>query len=440
MKRKQEETAVTDTSSKVVAKTELDLFADPLEQQSIEQSYKMEYSPLGTITESGPICFQIPKGEALFTDLSQCFLEVTLRVLKANGAFLTEEDRTKIQPCNNFFDALFSRVTLLLNSNIIGSDGEYHPQISLAKNLLTYSHETLTSTLNQAIGWYKDFAYPYTEPNIRHPWIARSKTTTFLGRLTDNFFTAKNLLLPNVVDVNIILHRSAPHFCLIRSAGITDEYKIQLHNCTLIARRVKLNKATFSHLEAQLARGAMAKYSYYDTVARTTQIGIGMQNWHAHNMFTGKLPSRILLGICESIGTAGGSYENNPMIFPSSHFGVNYVQFFVNTIGLLKRPYQPDFCRSESNRSYMGLLEAARVLSHGGRIGITSEEFNMCYGLFGYDLTADGSNFSHMTEGNLSVEIRFRNNTTVSLSGIVIAEFPKMCRIDKNGDVYSNDL
>jgi hypothetical protein len=445
MKRKQQQQGVADPESepisKIVSKVELDLFADPLKQESIEHSYKMEYGPMGAITDSGPIAFEIPKSDKLFTDLGGIYLEVTLRVTKENGTVLDNDDRDKIQPCNNFLDALFSRVSVSINDTPVGSDGNFHPQISLIKNLLTYDYESLKSTVSRSIGWDKDYNYPVDHPQMRHLWIAESKSTTFLGKLSDNFLTTKNLMIPHV-PISIVLHRSPAHFCLIREMNIHDTYKINIENCTLIVRRVKLNDVTFNHLEAQLARGAMTKYSYFDTVARTTQISIGSQHWRARNMFNGKLPTRVLLGICEHSGTVGGSWTNNPMTFPSFHYKTNYIQFYADERPLLKRPYRPNFLTGETNRSFMGLLETARVLATGGTIGISPIEFDTNYGLFGLDLTADGTNMTHMNDekGNFDVEIGFGEPTRVPLCGFLVGEFPRICQIDKDLKIVSHYL
>jgi hypothetical protein len=455
MKRKQENVteSANEPKTKIETKVELNLFADPLKQDSIEESYRMEYGPQGTITDSGPISFEIPKSDKLFTDLGSIFVEVTLNVSKANGDDLDTNDEKRIQPCNNFLDSLFSRVNVSINDTPVGSDGNFHPQISLVKNLLTYNYETLDSTLNKSIGWHNDGIYPVDLPKNRHAWIAKSKYLTLLGRLTDNFLTTKNLMIPNV-PISIVLHRTPSHFSLIRTTVPTTEpptppytntYKINIKNCTLIARRVKLNEPTFNHLESQLARGAAAKYSYFDTVARTTQISIGSDHWRGRNMFNGRLPSRVLLGVCDHLGTIGSDWENNPMIFPSAHYGVNYIQFYADERPLLKRPYRPDFKNEDTSRSYIGLLEAARVLQTGSAIAINTKLFNGNYGLFGLDLAADGTNLTHTEKkGNFDIEIGFASNIKTrkdkTLCGFLIGEFPSICTIDKNCQVFNHNL
>ena len=133
-----------------------------------------------------------------------------------------------------------------------------------------------------------------------------------------------------------------------------------------------------------------------------------------------------------------GSWSSNPMIFPAAQYKVNYVNFYVDGRPIMARPYEPDFKNANSQRSYMGLLEAARVLNTGKEIAMDNNLFQICYGIFGLDLSADGSCLTRTEHGILSVEVRFAEKTPKVLTGLLFAAFPSMLTlgVDRNVSAY----
>jgi hypothetical protein len=80
--------------------------------------------------------FTIPYNDQIGTDLTNCFLEVELKVFKKDGKKLDDSDAKKIQPTCDFFDALFSKVQLYVNGTTIGDSAVFHPQTAFLQRLL----------------------------------------------------------------------------------------------------------------------------------------------------------------------------------------------------------------------------------------------------------------------------------------------------------------
>lgn len=78
----------------------------------IRKSYTREYHNLfPRAAPDGQFTFRIDDREHEGTDLQNCYLEVDLQVFKENNQPLTDEDRKKIIPVNDLFNALFSKVS-----------------------------------------------------------------------------------------------------------------------------------------------------------------------------------------------------------------------------------------------------------------------------------------------------------------------------------------
>ena len=158
-------------------------------------------------------------------------------------------------------------------------------------------------------------------------------------------------------------------------------------------------------------------------------------------VFTGQLPTRLLFTVCPSISVSGGSFKNNPMVFDGAKWGISYVQFYIDGIPTSFNAFTPNFDSEDYVMSYVGLLRALRLMNSPQPIcPLTYRSFGGGNTIFGVDLSADMSNLAMPSKGSISVEVRFKNNITESLNGLVVAEYRSCIQIDKNGDVTQNDL
>jgi hypothetical protein len=85
--------------------------------------------------------FTIPYNNQYGTDLTNCYVELECQVLKKNGQKLDENDQKIIQPCCDFFDALFSSLTVRINGADVGCSVIDYPQLALVQTLLSNSEE-----------------------------------------------------------------------------------------------------------------------------------------------------------------------------------------------------------------------------------------------------------------------------------------------------------
>lgn len=71
-------------------KSELDLFALPSTQTSIEGGQWIHYKPLSSLTDDSPIEFVIPGQSDEYVDLSQTMIYIKVKVVKNDGPDLTD--------------------------------------------------------------------------------------------------------------------------------------------------------------------------------------------------------------------------------------------------------------------------------------------------------------------------------------------------------------
>ena len=73
------------------AKTELDVFSVPPTQTSIEYGNYVEYHPLSSITDSGPIEFDVSSSAKNYLDFANTQLLVKTKITRDNGDDMWEE-------------------------------------------------------------------------------------------------------------------------------------------------------------------------------------------------------------------------------------------------------------------------------------------------------------------------------------------------------------
>ena len=106
------------------AKTELDVFSVPPNQTSIEYGNDAEYHPLSSITDSGPIEFDVSSSGKNYLGFTNTQLLVKAKITRGNGEDITDADH--VGEVNLFLHSLFQQVDVSLNDvQVSQSAGTY---------------------------------------------------------------------------------------------------------------------------------------------------------------------------------------------------------------------------------------------------------------------------------------------------------------------------
>lgn len=100
-------------------KTELDIFAVPPTQNSVESGLIQCYRPVSALTDSSPIEFLIPGNSEEYIDLPHTTLHIVARIIPS------AEDQD-VAPVNNFLHSMFSQVDVFLNQKNVCPPSSYY--------------------------------------------------------------------------------------------------------------------------------------------------------------------------------------------------------------------------------------------------------------------------------------------------------------------------
>jgi hypothetical protein len=421
------------------AKGELDLFALPPTQTSIERGQWSEHRPMTTVTDGGPLEFVVSGSGEDYVDLSQTYLQITARILKPDGEPLSvptepaSEPDTSVGPVNLWLHSVFSQVDLYMNDRLVTPSTNVYPYRAYLETLLSYGPAAKESHLTSAL-WYKDRSgfmdetknnYGYME---RSKFSSKSKDVSMMGRLHLDLFHQERLLL-NGVDLKLRLIRSKPGFALM------GEGRIEISDASLYVRKVKLNdRVQLAHIKA-LERGT-AKYPVRRIEMKTFSVPKGNLTVNQENLFLGQLPKRLVLG-CVDNDAFNGHPQKNPFNF--KHYDANYVALYADGEQIPSKPLQPDFDNGTYVRSYASLYMALGQMGRDEGNHVTREDYARGYTLYAFDLTPDsddgGGHFQLRKNGNLRLEVHFAEPLPTTINVVVYAEFDNIVEIDRARNV-----
>ena len=210
-------------------------------------------------------------------------LHVQAKLTRAKGDDLDLAD--PVGQVNNWLLALFSQVDLYLNGMLVTSSTNTYAYRAYIETLLSYGPDAKDTQLTSQL-WHKDTATRMDAVEIadgpaanegfvtRRENILRSRMVDMMGRLHVDLFLQDTLLI-NGVDVKIRLVRSKPAFALM-AGGLNPDYKIQIVNATLFAKKATLNPTVqMAHI-----KGSGEEHGQVSDAIRRVQ-GVLHSCWHS---------------------------------------------------------------------------------------------------------------------------------------------------------------
>ena len=432
-------------SSNECAVSALDLFSVPPTQTSVTKGTWVDIHPLASVTDSGPIEFEFEGKRQEFLDLAHTLLYVKAQVLKLDGSAIT--DAEKVGPVNLFLHSLFTQLDITLNGRSISDGTNTYPYRAYLETLLSYGTEAKSTHLTASL-FYKDTAGKMDEPdptktgnNVnqglkkRTSFIKESSTVDLIGRVHGDIFNQEKFMLDGV-KVRMKLHRSRNHFSLM-SAELNPVYKVKINETTLKVRKVEISSPTYLGILGAL-KTSTAKYPIKRSMIKIHTISAGTMSKNLDNVFRGRIPERIVVGIVDN-DAFNGAYKKNPF---------NFQNYKLTSCGLIKnneplpgRPYQtnfPDDGPGEFITAFQSLLTdiGGGCYDHGNTI--SRDEYASGYTLISFDTSPDLCQKTYLdpvTEGDIRLELQFGEALAQTVNVIIYAEFDQLIEINENREI-----
>ena len=418
----------------------LDLFTTPMTQTSVESGSWAEFNPVSAITDTMPIEFDISGAGTSYIDLSQTQLIVRAQLVKGDGTAIG--NTSHVAPCNLLLHSLFSEVDAKLNGTLITSSNNTYPYRAYIETLLSYGCDAKNSQLTSAL-YYKDLGgnvgFEEGDPHSgtatnkgmvkRHSFFQAGGIVPMQGPIhLDLMF--QDRYLPSDVGMQLRFIRSKDAFCLMSDAA-NPAFRIKIHECKLLIRKVNISPSVFI-AQAKAFEVGNAKYPIRRVVCKSYSVGTGMRDNVHEGLFTGQIPSRIVIAMVEN-QAFNGSYDRNPYNF--KHFNLTSIKIYVdgqahNNI----KAIECDFENHQSLAGYLSLFTGSGKYRRDEGLDINREEYEHGFTMFAYDLSPDlteEDHFNLIKEGSIRVELKFGQALPNTINVIAYAEFESVIEINR---------
>lgn len=423
------------------AKSELDLFSVPPTQTSIENGLYVEYHPISSLADGTPIEFEVSSTGDDYIDFANSYLYVKVKITKANGNIL--EDGDNVGPVNNFLHSLFSQADVCLNGTQVSNSSNTYPYRAYIENLLSYGPPAKKSQLTASL-YYKDEAgkMDSANPNAdgverngglakRAAFTATSREVDMIGRLYSNIFFQERYML-NEVTARIKLTRSKDAFCLMSNGD--QAYKVKLTAAALLVRKVKISPSVYLAHAKTLENGT-AKYPIRRVICKTFTIPSGYLDVSHEKLFTGQLPSRLVIG-CVDNRAFNGDLTKNPFNF--QHFSLNEIMVYLDGQQFGIKPLSMNFASRQSVSAFMSLFSGTGEASKDEGNDIDRLDYANGYALYAFDLSPDLSEndyFNLARQGSVRLDLKFGTALPNTVTVVAYAEFENIIEIDRSRNV-----
>src|SRR6266516_861317 len=429
-----------DRNSCECAKSELDLLTVPPTQTSIESGGWVEYNPISSLADGVPIEFVVSGSGQDYIDLANTQLYVRAEIVQGNNTAIDQTHH--VGPINLLLHSLFSEVDFKLNDTLISSTNNTYPYRAYLETLLSYSPAAKGLQLTAAL-YYKDEATKLDDTNpldaasndglkTRRSFFNNGGIVDMVGCIhSDLFFQEK--YIPSDVGLRLRLVRSKNSFCLMSDVAQAT-FKIKLHDVKLLVRKIKLSPSIFMAHAKALEIGN-AKYPLHRVVCKTFTIPRGNLDFTQENLFTGQLPSRLIVGMVDN-DAYNGSYEKNPFHF--KHYSLTQMKVFLDGQSQTIRPIEPNFVTNQMISAYISLFTGSGKYQKDEGIDISRQDYGSGFSLYSFDLTPDLSEDGHFNlakDGNVRVAVKFAAALPNTINVIAYAEFENILEIDRNRNV-----
>ena len=412
--------------------SEFNYFAPSLIQASILDEYDESIGPTTAVASGSTIDFTIPGMPNIYRDLSNSYLEVQCKVAQGEKNDDIPNDAA-VAPINLILHSMFKSVNVSVCGTQINDSEIMYPYRAFIETLLTFPSD-VQRTRSKLAGWCLDLdgtamdrillaTTSGVEPSpsflTRRSHIEESRIYTLVGRPHADIFHQNLDIRPNC-KIDITLTPSESKFALMAAA--TAPYKLMITSAKLFVRsKVVAPELILAH--RSMLSSCNFKIPYTSVAVRKFQIAAGVAAHGISNMFTAKLPKRIVIGLV-SHDRVDGAFNLNPFKF--SNFGLTQVVLTVGGAQVPREALKMNFAQNSYGRAYLNTLASLSMDIGDRALAITPELWASAYNLYAFKLVPgpieDCTVESLMTTGNVALSLTFAATITVPIDVIVYSE------------------
>ena len=411
--------------------SKLDYWSPLVVENGVKKSYNIEIYPQSTSTD-GPIDFHLAGDPEKFIDIASLTLHGKLGICKRKDReWIPIEKTDKVGFINNFYQSLFSCVTVKVNDTEIGDiANSSYPYTSYIQTLLGTSSSQSANYILQERGFIKDkpefdgmitpTSYAFrkrAEPFHEH------KRVDFNIPLHNDLMTAEKYLPPNT-KLSFTLRRSSDNFVLWKPESDKNEYKIMLEDLHMKLKLLEVQHDVMKNHQKMTKESSGLRIKYTQNMLKTFAVPEGSVELKQHNLFFGnRLPDRVYLAFVEQ-DAYNGNMNKNPYVFENAE--MSEASLIVNGVCEPSPPYVYEKGANEKDLYFNFLENTGTSPFEMDSVNVTLEDFNNGYFIIPFDRspTKDNGLYTNKSDGgNMTINVKCRNPLKKNFMVLVFASY-----------------
>ena len=321
-----------------VMSPELQVFQVPKTDTSM---LGVRFTQLRPVTTGiNPMEFWIPATETSL-DLSRSYFEIEVQ-LKTSG-----NTNTVLYPVTNMAHSMIKHLSVHVNGVLLEPQTDHYHYKAFFQTILNNSRNDGETSLHPQ-GWYNDFdlaalltadTVDKTHDDYKHLTETQKRGVDAMknlavqftgGKFHTMFFTPNSplfhtgkLLVP-MQEVSIKMYFNDPSVFMLSPAAsdaAASAIKITLNLC-----QVTVAPSLYRNIAAARTRST-ARYPLHASKIRTFSMANGLTDFDQDQLFTNRVPVRVLLGLLHN-SAFNGAYRRSPFAFEK--FGLTLIRMTIN--------------------------------------------------------------------------------------------------------------
>ena len=388
------------SSIRSMTSSKLDLFQYTTYENGVTKNYDVEYYPITPPSDNGPVEFYIPPDPEKLIDIPTLRLYGSVKTKKKanDGTWKATATTDKIYLINNYFQSLWSNVTIKMNDSEIGDSGTNSYCYAAYLQTLLAAREWCKDTLLYSRGFVKDKLQKMdsvTENDGLQKRNLAGNEKRMIIPIHNDLMTAESYLPPNT-KLNIIFKRADDNFVIMQ--GDANEYKVDLSNLMIKVKKYDVSEDVKKYYSKML-KTKPPNIAYTKNVIRTYTKPKGDYDLSHYNLFqSSRLPERVYITMVEQDAFQGNS-KKNPFNFQM--FNLKEASLVVNDVSEPSIPYKFGSGGAIKDLYFDFLENTGTSPFEMDSVWITKKEYQYGYFILAWDRSPTKNNglYTHKMDG-----------------------------------------
>ena len=347
-------------------------------------------------------------------------------------------DADVVTHTNLWLQSLWNQLDVMFQQKLVSSSGTNYAYKAMMDVLLNYEGDAAGTQLQTQL-YYKDSAgsmdntksseTPLNQGLIRRNMLAKGSAFIDMeGPIYADVFQMPRYLL-NEVDVHVKLFQNKNSFRLMSSVP-NKKYKVIITEVMLKAAMMGIHPDILKAHSRALEDGP-ARYPLLKTEVKTFAVSKGQYNVNLDDIYQGKIPNRLILGMV-SADAYSGDLTKNPFNF--KHYKSDFMCVYANGQSVPSKALQPKFSSGNYVEAFQTLFTGMELDGKDAGIECSRTDYAKGYTLVVFDLSSEVTDVAVQTvhkQGNLQLEVRFAEALPEAINVILYASFPGEIKIDQ---------